>query len=165
MNRLKALILFRVFFVILLICSFFWFDIGYLKLPYPRAIPYLIVFLCLLSILYVFLLSRIKNLHAFAYIQLSLDALSGIVLILLTGGIQSWFSSVLLITVMASAIILNKRAGYIVATICSLLYGLMIDLQFYKIIPITYELTLTAKDFLYNIFTHLSALYLTAYLT
>jgi two-component system sensor histidine kinase PilS (NtrC family) len=66
---------------------------------------------------------------------------------------------------MASAIILNKRAGYIVATICSILYGLMIDLQFFKVIPITYELTLTEKDFLYNIFTHLSALYLTAFLT
>ena len=139
--RLKALIIFRAFFVILLVGSFFLFDIGYLKLPYPRALLYFVGSLCLLSLLYFFLLSRIKNIVVFAYVQLSIDALSGIVLIFLTGGIQSWFSSILLITVMASAIILNKKAGYILATICSILYGLMIDLQFYRMIPITYEVT------------------------
>ncbi|HAM50726.1 MAG TPA: hypothetical protein DCP92_08560 [Nitrospiraceae bacterium] len=165
LKRLKALIVFRVFFVILLAGSFYLFDIGFLKLPYPRVLLYFLASLCLLSFLYASLLSRIKNVRAFAYVQLSIDALSVIVLIFLTGGIQSWFSSIMLITVMASAIILNKKAGYIVATIFSILYGLMIDMQFYRVIPITYELTWTAKDFLYNIFTHICALYLTAYLT
>ncbi|HXX58738.1 MAG TPA: ATP-binding protein [Thermodesulfovibrionales bacterium] len=165
LKRLRTLIISRAFFVTLLIGSFFLFDIGYQRFPYPRSILYLIIPLYLLSILYAFLLSKVKNLVLFAYIQLSIDVVSEIILIFLTGGIESWFSSIMLLTVMASAIILDKKAGYIIATLCSILYGLMMDLQFYRAIPLTFDVTLKEKDFLYNIFTHISALYLTAYLT
>lgn len=165
LKRIKALTIFRAFFVTLLLGSFFAFNIGYYKLPYPHAIIYLIIALYLLTILYALLIKRIKNLTAFAYTQLSLDALSEIFLIFATGGIGSWFSSIMFLTVMASAIVLNKKAAYLVATLCSILYGFMIDLQFYQIIPLPYDTLVKEKDFLYNIFSHISALYLTAYLT
>ncbi|HET6516073.1 MAG TPA: ATP-binding protein [Thermodesulfovibrionales bacterium] len=164
LNRLKALILFRVFFVTLLLGTFLLFDIGPYKFPQPRSIIYLLISFYLLSTIYGFLLYRIKNLVVFAYLQLSIDALAEVFLTFLTGGIQSWFSSIMLLTVMASAIVMDKRAGYVIATTCSLLYGLMIDLQFYGFIAITYDPTLQEKDFLYNIFTHIVALYLTAFL-
>jgi len=165
LKRLTALIISRAFFVTLLIGSFLIFDIGYHRFPYPRSILYLIIPLYLLSILYAFFLSRVRNLVLFAYVQLAIDVVSEIILVFLTGGIESWFSSVMLLTVMASAIILDKKAGYIIATLCSILYGLMMDLQFYGAIPLAFDTTLKAKDFLYNIFTHITALYLTAYLT
>lgn len=164
-KRLKALIIFRVFFVTLLLGTFLFFEIGYYRVPYTHAMRNIIILLFLLTIVYALLLHRIKNLAAFAYTQLSIDALSAISLIFLTGGIESWFSSIMLFTVIASAIILNKRAGYIIATLCSILYGLLVDLQFYKVIPIAYDISLREKDFLYNIFSHMTALYLTAYLT
>lgn len=164
-TSLKALIIFRAFFVALLLGTFLVFNIGYYKFPYPQATLYLIALLYLLSVVYAVLLYRVKNLAAFAYIQLSIDAVSEVFLVFLTGGIESWFSSVMLLTVMASAIILDKKAGYIIATLCSILYGLMIDLQFYRVIPIDYDFAVKEKDFLYNIFSHISALYLTAFLT
>jgi two-component system sensor histidine kinase PilS (NtrC family) len=71
----------------------------------------------------------------------------------------------MLLTVIASAITVDKKAGYITATICSLLYGLMIDLQFYGVIPVAYDLSMREKDFFYNIFSHITSLYLTAFLT
>lgn len=165
LKRLKALTIFRAFFVTLLLGSFFIFNIGYYKFPYPNAIIYLIIALYLLTISYALLLNRIKNLTVFAYTQLSLDVLSEIFLIFVTGGIGSWFSSIMFLTVMASAIVLNKKAAYLIATLCSILYGLMIDLQFYQIMPLPYDAIIKEKDFLYNIFSHISALYLTAYLT
>lgn len=165
LKRIKALTIFRAFFVTLLLGSFFAFNIGYYKFPYPHAIIYLIVTLYLLTILYALLLNRIQNLTALAYTQLSLDVLSEIFLIFVTGGIGSWFSSIMFLTVMASAIVLNKKAAYLIATLCSILYGFMIDLQFYQIIPLPYDTMVKEKDFLYNIFSHISALYLTAYLT
>jgi len=164
-KRLKALIILRAFFVTLLLGTFLVFEIGFYRFPYPRAILYIIIPLYLLSILYTILLYRVKNLAAFAYFQLSVDALSAIALILVTGGIESWFTFVMLLTVIASAITMNKRAGFITATVCSILYGLMIDLQFYRIIPVAYDLSVKEKDFLYNIFSHITSLYLTAYLT
>lgn len=164
-KRLKALIIFRAFFVTLLLGTFLVFEIGFYRFPYPRAILYIIVPLFLLTILYSILLYKVKNLAAFAYFQLTMDALSAIALILVTGGIESWFSFVMLLTVIASAITMNKKAGFITATLCSILYGLMIDLQFYRVIPIAYDFSVKEKDFLYNIFSHISSLYLTAYLT
>ena len=71
----------------------------------------------------------------------------------------------MLLTVISSVIIIDKRAGYIIASLCSLLYGLMIDSQFYGIIPTGYSSIAKEKDFLYNVFSHISALYITAYLT
>ena len=164
-KRLKALIILRAFFVTFLLGTFLVFEIGFYRFPYPRAILYIIIPLYVLSILYTILLYRVRNLAAFAYFQLSVDALSAIALILVTGGIESWFTFVMLLTVIASVITMNKRAGFITATLCSILYGLMIDLQFYRIIPVAYDFSVKEKDFLYNIFSHITSLYLTAYLT
>ncbi len=164
-KRLKALIILRAFFVTLLLGTFLVFEIGFYRFPYPHAILYIIIPLYLLSVLYAIILSRVKNLVAYAYVQLSVDALAAIALILVTGGIESWFSFVMLLTVIASAITVNKKAGFITATICSILYGLMIDLQFYRVIPVAYDFSVREKDFLYNIFSHITSLYLTAYLT
>jgi two-component system sensor histidine kinase PilS (NtrC family) len=163
-KRLKALIIFRAFFVTFLLGTFLVFKIGYDKFPYHKGIPYLIVSLYALSFIYAALLYRVSNLAAFAYVQLTVDAAATILLILFTGGIESWFSFVMLLSVIASVITVNKKAGYITATLCSLLYGTMIDLQFYGVIPITFDYLVEQKDFLYNIFSHITALYLTAYL-
>jgi two-component system sensor histidine kinase PilS (NtrC family) len=164
-KRLKALIMLRVFFVTLLLGTYLIFGIGFYRFPYPDAILYIIIALYLLSIVYAVLLSRVKNLTSYGYVQLSLDAVASIALILVTGGIESWFSFVMLLIVIAAAITMNKKAGFITATLCSILYGLMLDLQYYRIIPIAYDLSVREKDFLYNIFSHITSLYLTAYLT
>jgi two-component system sensor histidine kinase PilS (NtrC family) len=162
-NRTKTLIAVRVFFVTLLLGTFYFFDIGYNIFPYPFAVIYLIIFLYSITIIYSLLLGRISELP-FAYVQLVIDALSAIALIFLTGGIESWFNSLPLIITIAAAIVVNKKAGYVIAIISSIMYGSLIDLQYYKVIPIPYDPMLLEKDFLYNIFSHISALFLTSYL-
>jgi len=165
-KRLKALIAFRAFFVTLLLGTFLLFGIGYYKFPATRAILYFIIVpLYILSVVYGLLLPRIRNLTLFAYLQLFADAISSVSLIFLTGGIESWFSFIMLLIVIGSVITVNRRAGYITATICSILYGLLTDLQFYRLIPVQYDPSVMEKDFLYNIFSLISGLYLTAYLT
>ncbi|MDP2167657.1 MAG: ATP-binding protein [Thermodesulfovibrionales bacterium] len=163
-NRLKTLTAFRALFVTVLLGTFFVFDIGYSIFPYPHQVLYLIIFLYALTIAYSLMLLRIGT-PVFAYAQLSIDVLSAIALIFLTGGIESWFSSILLLIVIAAAIILNKRAGYIMATLSSVFYGSLVDFQYYGLLPIPFNPMLTERDFLYNIFSHIFALYLTAYLT
>lgn len=163
-KKLKILMVFRVAFASLLLGTYRIFDIGYYK-QYTDWILYLIVSLYLLTIIYSLFINRVKNIRAFAYLQLTLDTTAGILLISLTGGIESWFSFVLLLTVIASAIIIDKKAGYVVATISSILYGLLIDLQFYRILPVAYTTDFEEKDFFYNIFSHISAFYLTALMT
>lgn len=162
-RRLKALTAFRALFVTVLLGSFYVFEIGYRIFPYPYEVLYLVVFLYCLTIVYSLLLVRTGT-RLFAYVQLCLDVLSVVALVFLTGGIESWFSSLMILVVIAAAVVLGKRAGYVMATLSSVLFGSIVDLQFYGILPISFDPMLTEKDFLYNIFSHILALYLTAYL-
>ncbi len=164
-SRIKALITFRALFITLLLGSSFLFKIEYLGSPHPRLMSYFIITLYSLTIVYALLFPRVKNLLLFGYIQLILDVIAGIGLIFITGGIESWFSFTLILAVLSSSIVLNKRAGYIMASLSSILYGLLLDLQFYRILPVEYEGIIAEKQFLYNIFIHILALYITAYLS
>jgi len=164
-KKLRALITIRVIFVTLLLGSFFLLQVGYRSFPYPRATSNLIIALYVLTIIYSILLGRVKMYDAFAYIQLSIDVLATNMLIYLTGGIESWFSFIMPLTVLSATAVLDRRAGYVIATFNSILYGTIIDLQYYKIIPIGYDAMFKEKDFLYNIFAHISAFYLVAFLS
>jgi two-component system sensor histidine kinase PilS (NtrC family) len=162
-KRLKTLIAVRAFFVTILLGSFFVFHIGYNIFPYPYAVSYIISFLYALTIIYALLLGKVKG-RPFAYVQLTLDVLSSMALIAFTGGIESWFNSLPLLIVIAAAIVVNKQAGYYTAILSSILYGSLLDLQYYSIIPIPYDPMHMDKDFFYNVFSHITALFLTAYL-
>ena len=163
--RIKALITLRASFVTLLLGSSFIFKAGYEKFPYPQALSYLIISLYTLTILYAILLEKIKKLFAFAYFQLILDVLFGIVLIYITGGIESWFSFTLVLTIISSSIVLNKRAGYITATLSSILYGILINMQFHRLLPLIPGQFMVMKDYFYNIFIHIISFYLIAFLS
>ncbi|MEK7742296.1 MAG: ATP-binding protein [Nitrospirota bacterium] len=165
LKKVKALISIRVVFITLLLGSFFLLQVGYRSFPYPRATSNLIVALYSLTIIYSFLIDRIKTYFTFAYFQIFMDVAAINVLIYLTGGIESWFSFIMLLTVMSASAVLNKKAGYVIATFSSILYGVMIDLQYYKLLPIKYDPALNEKDFLYNIFVHISAFYMMAFLS
>ena len=161
---LKTLIAFRVVFVTLLLGSFFYFQIGQGIFPYPFSVIYLIIFMYSASIVYLLLLGRVSHTQL-AYVQMVIDTLASIVLIFMTGGIESWFSWLLLMVVFLSAIIVSRRAAYITATIASLLYGLIINWQFYGVIPLPFQSMLEEKDFVYKAFSHIGGLYLIAYLS
>jgi two-component system sensor histidine kinase PilS (NtrC family) len=162
-GRLKALIGFRALFVSLLLGSAFLFRIEFF--PNPKAISLFIISLYLLTIFYALVVQKIRRLHLFAYIQLILDVIAEVALIYITGGIESWFPFTLILTVISSSIILNRRAGYVMASMGSILYGALLDLQFYRVLPIDYQGIMQEKQFLYNIFIHTVSLFVTAYLT
>ncbi|MBI1810493.1 MAG: PAS domain-containing protein, partial [Nitrospirae bacterium] len=165
LKKVKALISIRVVFITLLLGSFFLLQVGYRSFPYPRATSNLIVALYSLTIIYSFLIDRIKTYFTFAYFQIFMDVAAVNVLIYLTGGIESWFSFIMLLAVISASAVLNRKAGYVIATFSSILYGVMIDLQYYKLLPIKYDPALNEKDFLYNIFVHIAAFYMMAFLS
>ncbi|MEJ2696031.1 MAG: ATP-binding protein [Candidatus Sulfobium sp.] len=163
-TRLKALTGFRAFFVTLLLGSAYLFKVEYFY-AHPKAISLFIISQYSLTIVYSLLIGRLKNLHLFTYVQLILDVLSEICLIYIAGGIESWLSFMLILTVLSSSIILDKKAGYVTASLSSILYGILLDLQFYRLLPLPYDSSIPEKEFLYNIFIHILALYVTAYLS
>jgi len=162
-KKIQALIVIRVIFVTLLLGSSFFFRQK--TITYIHLLPYLIVTLYIVTIAYILLLGRIRNLVTFAYIQLMLDVVFATALIYITGGIDSLFSFTLILTVISASIVLHKKAGYVTATVSSLLYGLLINFQFHGLLLIPAGDLAEGRSYLYNIFVHISSLYLTAYLS
>ncbi len=97
------------------------------------------------------------------YIQVTIDVFIILCLIIVTGGIESWFLTFLPINVIGAGILLGKQAGLVIAYISSIAYGATIELQFYKIIPVPYNESLGTEDFFYNILTNIIATLLIAY--
>jgi two-component system, NtrC family, sensor histidine kinase PilS len=163
-KKLKALIVFRVIFITLFFGSsfFFW---GFGRFHDIYTLSYLIISQYVFTIIYYLLIDRIGNLVLFAYVQFTIDILFEILLIYFTGGIDSWFSFTLVLTILASSIVLNKKAGFITATLSSVLYGMLINLQLYGLLAVKSEGLMEAKDYLYKIFIHTIFFYLTAYLS
>jgi len=167
-KRVETLIFLRLFFITLILGSMFFLDLQGKQFYLPYLFYGLFFVGYVPSMIYIFLQNRISagiTVHRLiAYALLTLDVLTVVFLILLTGGIESWFSFLLILVTIASSIVLGRKAGYFLATLASILYGLAVDLQYYKIIPVGFNPDLEGKDFFYNIFINISGLYLTAYL-
>lgn len=163
-KKIKALILFRVVFITFFFGLSLFFK-GFEGLPLVHSIYFLIGFFYVATIIYALLLDRIRNLTAFAYVQLIADVVFETILVYVTGGIQSPFSFTIGLTIIASSIVLNKRAGFIIATVSSIFYGTLLNLLLYGLITSGGEGFVSEKEYFYKIFVHVIFFYLTAYLS
>ncbi len=166
-KRVSALIHIRIIIVTILLGSFYIF-IGYENLSHPAVFSYFIASLYLLTIFYALILPRLRKLTQFiifAYAQIVIDVTAETVLLYLTQGIESMFSFLFPLSILSAGIVLSRRACYVFATLSSICYGLLLDLQFYNIILTPSSVTFTEKDFFYNIFAHIVAFYLIAFLS
>ncbi len=101
----------------------------------PPVYLYLLIgFTYALTLIYALLLRWVKRLKAFAYGQILGDVFFVTLLIYLTGGIESIFSWVYLLSIFSASTILYRRGGLLVASASSILYGTLLDLEFYQVI-------------------------------
>lgn len=163
--RLKWLIILRVIFVTLLLGSSVVFEVGQRGVPAPSFLNVIIIGTYLLSILYAIFLKNVKLHRISAYTQIAGDVAIETGLVYITGGIESWFSFTYLLTIIAGSILLYTRGGYLAASLSSIFYGGLMDLQFYSFLPILPEVGLEEKEYLYNIFIHIVAFFFVAYLS
>ncbi len=167
-SRVQALIFIRIVVVTILLDSLYLFKIGYERLTYPSGLAYFIAVLYFLTIVYALVLRWISSERQyirFAYVQVIEDIISEAILFYMTGGIASLFAFLFPLSIISAGILLDRRACYITAALSSILYGITLDLQFYKIISISSSVFYTEKDFLYNAFAHITAFLLVGYLS
>lgn len=167
-KRLRALIFTRVLLVTLLLGSFYILQIEYVTFLSPTAFSYLIAGLYFLTMVYAVTLRWIKTTFlfaVFAYVQIFIDVIAETFLIYLTGGIESWFPFIFLLSIISASIVLNRRASFYTASLSSILYGVIINLQLYNLLPGLTASIFAAKDYLYNIFAHILSFYLVAFLS
>ena len=135
-GRLQWLMFLRVIFVTVLLGSSILVQFKDREsLAPPLLIIYaLIASVYVLTFIYVVVLKRMGSSLRFAYIQIGLDTVLVTLLIYVTGSIASVFSFLYLVVIVYASILLYKKGSLIMATLCSIQYGLMVGLEYYGIL-------------------------------
>jgi two-component system sensor histidine kinase PilS (NtrC family) len=138
----------------------------------PHLILYgLIGAIYVLTFIYVLFFKRFQPALGFAYLQISLDTLFVTLLIYVTGGIASVFSFLYLVVIIYASILLYKKGSFVMAVLCSIQYGAMMDLEYYGILrPFFTQATLSMHTYepayvLYKIVMTMVACFLVAFLS
>jgi two-component system sensor histidine kinase PilS (NtrC family) len=91
----------------------------------------------LLSLIYVFSLPLVVDLWAFSFFQIIVDVLYVTVVIYFTGGASSIFTLLYMFPIIASAILHFRRGALVIASLAAVLFGVLLDLEFYRVLPTT----------------------------
>ena len=114
---------------------------------------------------------RFQRFHAFiAYLQTIWDLLFVTLLLLFTNGILSPYSFLYLLSIMSAGLLLGGREALYTASLCSIVYGSIVDLQYFGLLTSIglnrYDAQqLGASNIFYTIFFNLMGFYLTALFT
>jgi two-component system sensor histidine kinase PilS (NtrC family) len=142
----------RVLFTSLLLGSTIILQLG--ESASPMALPLLLLYgliagIFLLSFTYAIILKYVKREIFFAYIQISIDTVVVSLIIFVTGCYSSIFSFLYLVVIIYSSMLLFRKGSMIMAVLCSLQYGVMLDLEYYGILKPFNAAggTLTAADY------------------
>ena len=123
-----------------------------------------------LTLCYALLLKRIRRHILFAYVQIVLDVLFVTALIYVTGGIESIFSFMYILTIINAAIILYRRGGLLIASASSICYGSLLDLQYFNVVHPFYTratglTTYSIGYYFYTLLMNIAAFYVVALLS
>lgn len=173
LNKLRMLMFSRVIIMTFLLGSTILINIKetatYFE-PYLIYLYSIIISTYVLTLIYIFLINRIENLTFFAYLQIFLDLVFITTIVYVTGGIESIFSFLYILTIINASILLYRKGGFFIASGSSILYGVCIDFEYYGIIPsVTGTPPMSsyynASDILYTIAMTITGFYATAFLS
>jgi two-component system sensor histidine kinase PilS (NtrC family) len=136
-RKLKKLILARLLFSCLLLGSTVSLQISRIHStePAPLHILYgLIASIFVLSLLYGVALRHNQDHLALAYVQTILDTVLVTVILFVTGGYFSLFSFLYLVVIVYSSLLLPRRGTVLIAALCSIQFGLIVDLEYYGLV-------------------------------
>ncbi len=135
----------------------------YQNRPPVPAIYAIVIATYLLTIAYSIAYRSVQNLFAFAYVQIIGDVLLETGVVYATGGLDSPFSFIYIFSIFAAGFMLFRRGSLIVASLASILYGVLVDLQYYRVILPVPSREFTPSELFYNIFLVFFAFYSVAY--
>ena len=98
-----------------------------------------------------YLLPKTIRFYLFTHAQGAWDLLLATFLIYLTGGVSSHFSFLYILVIFSTSLFLRRRHILFVASAASILYGSLLDLQYYKHLPIISGLQFLLAFFAFDI--------------
>lgn len=114
-------------------------------------------------------LSRLRRLKLFAQTQIVWDLLFAASLVYITGGVESPFVFLFILIIISASVFLRRREIFFVAAAAAILYGSLLDLQYYGYLPrisgLLFPLDVDARQIFYAVFVNVLAFLLTATLS
>ena len=133
-----------------------------------HSIYYVIGITYALSIFYALLYRRFKNIEVNINIQSLCDVILITTLVYVTGGIESMYSTFYFLVIIYTVLFLGRRGGMIIASVSSIFYGLLLDLEFYHVVHPLYNVghpySFTAGYVFSRIFIYIVSFYIVALL-
>ncbi|OGP90382.1 MAG: hypothetical protein A2031_05650 [Deltaproteobacteria bacterium RBG_19FT_COMBO_43_11] len=171
-KRLRLLIIYRVLIITLFLGIAIYIDFNKKEPSTSPSTVYLfysiITLIYIISIVYVFFLKFVKDLRLNIYLQLGIDVLLITFLVYFTGSVNSNYSLLYTLVIIYSVIFLGRKGGLIVASASAISYGLLLDLEYYKIIPSiifdAHDYRVTVEDVFVRILIHIVYFYTIAFL-
>jgi two-component system sensor histidine kinase PilS (NtrC family) len=171
-SRLRLLIISRLIIITLFLGVAIFIDIK--KTGFPVSVRtlnflyFIIAATYFFSIGYILLLKIVKDLRINIYLQLAVDVLLVTTLVYITGSLRSNYSVLYTLVIIYSVIFLGRYGGLIIASAAGILYGLLLDFEFYKVIPpiatVEYNNDFIAEDVFIRILVHIVSFYILAFL-
>lgn len=115
-------------------------------------------------------LKRVHQLKRFAYFQLFFDVEAVTFLIFLSGGVDSLFSFLYMPVIISASLLLFRRGSILTASVCSLSYGFLLDLQYFDWVhPLQVVAEITqirdSGTYFHSILMNIAVFYLVAFLS
>ncbi len=135
--KLKWLISLRVLFALLMLGSVFFLQLvknNAIFEPQLITLYSLIAAIFILSVLYSLILRLGRQQFIFAYVQVGIDTVMVTVIIFLTGGFASAFVFLYLVVIIYASVLLFRKGGLIMASLCCIEYGIMVNLEYYLLL-------------------------------
>jgi two-component system, NtrC family, sensor histidine kinase PilS len=110
-----------------------------------------------------------RQMRALSYAQIVWDLLLVTTLILVTGGVNSPYAFLYVLSIVSASVLLARSEAYYTASLCVILYGAILDFQFYgRLVPLGLS-PLPAQAYgagyiFYLIFLYCTSFFLTAFL-
>ena len=173
MARLKWLMVLRVVLAIIFIGISSWFQFKQTSPIQPSFYPAygIVIITCLLTILYARLFKWVADARLFAYLQIFGDILLITATVYVTGGIESLLSFLYFLSIISASILLNRTGGFYAASASSIAYGLLVNLDFYKVLPTGYKTIMAGNveyergDILATVMLNIIGFFTVAFLT
>jgi len=168
--KIKWLMIFRVVLVTILLGSALIIQIRATKTPPLDLLYLLIITSYVFTAVTIHFLPKVLHVTRYAYLQIVYDVFLETGIVYITGGIESVFTFTYIFTIISASILLFRKGAFLAASLSTILYGVLIDLQFYHILPLYGSsrllfATIPSSTIYYNIFLNSCAFYLIAFLS
>lgn len=156
LGRIKWLMALRIFLVTSLLGIPLLLQLNYLKNPWSITTFYFLIgSTYFLTLVYALFISRTRYPLFFVSVQLGIDLLFETALIVVTGGIQSPFSFLYVITIVSACIFFHRKGGVLTAAAATFLFGTVVNLQYAHIPPFNSPSLLAEKEVFYMLFLYM----------